>query len=306
MAKKDTGFWDAFVEALGFGEAPTIAERRTQGLTTIGEWAASTTGDQMRWCCPRAAFAARLEKLVTSPGLMHQGSYPWCMAAAFLFCMLRRYPDLVADYAVGLYDTGTGSIEDFSTSVAAELVEFDLPRYARGELAEHPLPGGRATIDVEHVDWILLAGCVDEAIFPYNHKGPLDFSPGMTGLPSEIEEFFQDTDLYGSVSVVRFPANESAARILAVIAAADVDVVLVGKLDAFAQGLTDSTVDHAAVVTDASIQANGELLVKYWSWGDRLPPDFQAIAEGNSVFSFSTTAQFLRAVSAAVVATHPD
>lgn len=299
----EKSWWDSFIsELLDLAPPPTRAERRAAALQAISDWSSTTGGETMRWFCPRSDFSTRLTKLVSEPGSLHQGGYPWCMPAAFLYCMLRRFPDLVAGYGLTLYDTGSGELGDLETSVLPELQNFDLPRYVRGALQGQALPASAPMIDVEHVDWILMAGIVDSALSPYDFGGPIDFRPSLLGLPEEVEDFFEETDLYSSVGVTRLSASMTPPELFELLNEPDADIVLVGQLKRFADGLTDKTVGHATVLTDVRLES-AVLKAKFWSWGDRLPPAYQAISEPGSIFGLpNSVGDFLKVVDSVVIA----
>ncbi len=300
-----TDFWDSILEIVS-DTPPTPAQRRADALQAIDDWLRSTFEEgATRWFCPRLNFASRLTKLVNEPGCLHQGSYGWCMPVAFLFCMLRRFPDVVARYGIALYDTGSSALGDLDMTVSDDLMNFDLPRYARGELEGHPLPAGRSMLDVEQVDWILMAGLADAATFPYNFGGPINFNPGLLPLPEEVEDYFEETGLYGfaGVGVTRLSSSLTPQELFALLNKPNADIVLIGKLDDFANGLTSvPMVDHATVLTDVRLEG-GVVQAKYWSWGDRLPPAFEAISTPGSIFSLpNDIGGFLQVVDTVVIA----
>ncbi len=92
-------------------EPPVIPleQRRTTRKNAIETWL--RVADR-HTCCGLAPdkLAERLRALVDQPQTLRQGGYNWCLPATFLHSVLRRVPDLVAQFGMDLYSKGGGEL----------------------------------------------------------------------------------------------------------------------------------------------------------------------------------------------------
>ncbi len=295
--------------ALLRGEVPDpVAERRRRAVDLVAEWKLSKAGDPPVWFCSRGDFAARLTQILEDPKRVVQGSYDWCTIATPLHCFLRRVPDLVARYAISVYDTGEGELGDLSTSVDSNLVRFDLPRYARGELPDHPLPGARTSVVHRSADWILMAAILDTINDAFDFEGPLDdygAAPPIT--VAGARDAFEACGFYESITELTIPASMTAAQLVAHLNGERTDVLLVGDMSFFTLGLVNG--GHIAPLSGPAEEDGGGVKLRWWSFGDTLDapaeiskaPDLATLHEGYT-FSSTVPVSTLRGMRAVILA----
>lgn len=259
------------------GEAPLPSDKQRAAIQIVDTWLADHGSEPVRWFCPRAEFGSRLKQLVLEPWRLRQANFGWCLPAAFLNAMLRRFPETVAKFGVSLYDTGAGALGSTSITVPPELYAFDLPAYVRGELADHPLPPGRThPINFTHTDWILLGAVHDESNDVIDYGGPIDdlgAKPNTT--QASCAELFNDTGLYTEVKSIGFSAQETAATALGKLGpSAKTDIVLFGKFSYFTSALPSAIAGfnrHAVTLVTQPVIEGGAMKLSFFSWGDEAP-----------------------------------
>jgi hypothetical protein len=292
------------LDVLGLPWTPPPAESPTEAHALVTAWLDGSLSASMRWYCPRTDFAARLNTLIDEPWRLYQGTYGWCLEAAFLQAMLRRFPASVVRYAVALYDTGAASLGELSVSVDSELVGFDLPRYVRGEL-----PGNvpAKPITYRHADWIMLAGLVDYLHGDGDFRGPINDSNGAPALSTgEAGKLFSECNCFRTVDSV--DVEDPASNLPSKVNKAGASVVLIGRMNTLSVGLFAGlpTLRHAVMLTKPIEVVGANLRLTYWSWGEDLPPDYAAIATPQNEFTVTSSPTNLGAVimdGAFVVAT---
>ncbi|MBI3107064.1 MAG: hypothetical protein HYY95_16105 [Candidatus Rokubacteria bacterium] len=259
------------------GATPPSSDRQRAAIDLVDVWLRDRGSEPVRWFCPRAEFGSRLKQLVLEPWRLRQGSFGWCLPAAFLNAQFRRFPETVARFGVSLYDTGAGTLGSMSIEVPAELYAFDLPTYVRGELASAPLPPGRTRpIVFTHTDWILLGAVQDESNDVIDYEGPINdtgASPNIT--QGSCAELFEGTGLYTEVKSIGFAASETPASALAKLGPSEkTDIVLFGRFSFFTTAL-ESPVGglnaHAVALVNQPVLEGGEMKLCFFSWGDEAP-----------------------------------
>lgn len=256
------------------GETPVSGDRQRAAVDLVDAWLRDHGSEPVRWFCPRADFGSRLKQLVLEPWRLRQGSFGWCLPAAFLNAQLRRFPETVAQFGLSLYDTGAGTLGSMSIEVPPELYAFDLPKYVRGELASKPLPAGRTKpIVFRHTDWILLGAVHDESNDVIDYEGPINDTGAAPNLTqASCAELFTDTGLYTEVKNIGFTAADTPATALAKLAPSDkTDIVLFGRFSFFTEAL-ESPVSglnaHAVALVTAPVVEGGAMKLSFFSWGD--------------------------------------
>jgi hypothetical protein len=292
--------FDTVIKALlGEDEAPP-ADRLGAAKAHVNSWVTVNAGQPPRWFCSRADFATRLGEIVAAPNRLTQGSWDFCIPAAVLNCWLRRFPELVAQFATSVYDTGGGALGDIETSAPEALKSFHLPTYAAGTMKDKPLPAKRRGRPATYraADWILLAALHN--YWSSDFVGSLD-SRGATGPTSAdaVEEWFDDIGrLYEDVDEHDVDRAEPAEQVRNRMSGAGTDVVLVGDMFFLSKGLFGSSITmphtqgHAVALASApEVVGGGKLRLRWFSWGDGIndaDPDFLAVST-NAVFEHEAT-----------------
>ena len=93
------------INALFPDEPAPPTDRLGAATAHLSSWLTEKAGDEPCWFCTRDAFASRLNEILRAPNRLNQGSYDFCMPAAFLNCALRRFPERVAQFATSVYDS---------------------------------------------------------------------------------------------------------------------------------------------------------------------------------------------------------
>jgi hypothetical protein len=263
-----------FVQFL-LGETAASGFAQRSAIELVDKWLQDHGSERTQWFCPRADFGSRLKKLVLEPWRLRQGSYGWCLPAAFLNSMLRRFPDRVAQFGVDLYETGAGKLGTHEISVPSELKAFDLPTYVSGTLADHPLPESRKNkpIMYTHTDWILLAAVQDDSNSLIDFEGPFDdYGAAANTTQGSCQSLFERTGLYAEVTNIGFAAAETAASILGKLKPSDkTDLVLFGKFAYFTTVFKDPFEGlnvHAVALMNQPVDDGGTVKLNFFSWGD--------------------------------------
>jgi hypothetical protein len=275
------------------GQPPDTATQRTEALAIVDRWMKEHGSEPVQWCCPRAEFADRVATLIRESWRLRQGGYGWCMPAAFLNCIIRRFPVVFARYATSLYDTGAAQLGSLALAVKPSLRQFDVLKYVDGQLPDHPLdPNRTKEIKVSRTDWILLSALQDKVRGGSVFEGPIDgpgSEPAFTN--AACVQLFQGCALYTTVKEVSFAgANaQSASTLLA--ASSKTDIVFVGNINAWATVINQPQPfalngRHAVALLNKPFAANNQMTYRFSSWGDQ-----------ESVLPFVTSAGGLRVFS---------
>lgn len=270
--------FDTAIKALGLGPSTPPVETLAAGKAELSAWLNS--GGEPRWFVSRQDFAARFGQLLDNPSRVLQGTYPWCAPAAFLVCMLRRFPVTTTLFATGIYDRGEGSLGEYNIDVSSELKGFDLPKYA----TEQPYPRGRTRpVVYRSTDWILLAALID-GLSVFDFDGRLD-DPSVDGPAREaaIGSQFEKTGLYATVNsrnVRGLPVDD----FIATVNDPKTDVLLNQQVSFFVRDTISSRVGHVvAVLPPAEKLPDGRVKVSWATYGDMtaadLPPENVGVLE---------------------------
>lgn len=264
---------ESLKELLGRDELPVIPpeQRRSNAKNAIEAWLRSQTTTQYGLAPDK--FAERLRALVDHPQTLRQGGYNWCLPATFLHSVLRRVPDLVAQFGMDLYSKGEGRLRNIKVTMTEAYQAFDYPEAGvrtNPRVAEFNWDLFLAS----HADWILIGAIQDETtIYPMSGspRDPISWSA------STLVDLFEDCGLYEEVTTLSSADKRDRQKLVAALDTSRTthDVLLVGGLDRFG---VSGIGDHAArLVAPPVITPNGNssgtaadketMTFQYWSWG---------------------------------------
>lgn len=261
---------ESLKELLGWDDPPAIPldQRRRNAKAAIEAWLRTQTTTQ--YGLPPDRFAERLRALVDSPHELRQGQYGWCLPTAFLQSVLRRFPDLVAQFGLDLYATGEGSLGDIEVTLTDAFRAFDYPDFIRSDTGLSQRH--RDLYLASHADWILL-GAVQDATTVYPMTGsprdPVSFST------STLADLFDDCGLYEDVTTLSSTDKRNRQKLIEALEKSRTqDILLVGEMTRFG---VDSTIRHAvrlvAPPTFTAPAGGGTptdqeaMTFQFWSWG---------------------------------------
>lgn len=242
-----------------------------------------------------ADFAERLRSLIDTPQSLRQGEHPWCLPAAFLNSVLRRFPNQAVGFAISLYTTGWARLGDHMVEMSSELRTFDYPaeveKHYRRKLGE-----GEATPDIlkrnrdlflnAHTDWLLLAaieqctrpsvevaGDVKEAK-ENGHVGDISDIPDLV---ADLVGLFTRCGLYESAEELPDIDKKDKQKLVAALSKAEIeeDVCLLTDISRFigqgSGGHAVKLIEPPIISSNATNSGNPELdenvKFKFWSWG---------------------------------------
>jgi hypothetical protein len=248
--------------------AVSIDQRRAGAKAAIEGWLRTQTVTQYKLAPDR--FAERLRALVDSPHALRQGAYGWCLPAAFLHSVLRRFPDEIVRFGLSLYSTGAGELGDIDVTLTDAFRAFDYPEAMRSD--QNLPPRNRDLYLESHADWLLLGAIQDHTtIYPMTGslRDPVSFSS------STLVDLFDDCGLYEDVTALSTSTKRNRQDLLTELAKCQThDVLLVGAMSRFgAPGLVDHAVrlvaapDIAANTNSGTAADKETMTFKYWSWG---------------------------------------
>ena len=210
----------------------------------------------------RDGVSTRLQQLIATPHLLNQGSSKWCVVAAFLYVMFKRFPLTMAKFATGLYDSGEADIHKLKIKPNSILLDFQF----KGDRAEF-----FKAIHMHPTDWMLMAAMYD-ASEAGNGKFTGDMSTHAPNDEDDLEKWFKGTKLYENIED-RYPistifATTSDAKDLR---PSDTrDAVMFVKMN-FVSGDVDIPLspytEHATVLETPVTESGGSVAFTYWSWG---------------------------------------
>lgn len=262
---------ESIKQLLGLEDPPAIPldQRRANAKAAIEAWLRTQATTQ--YGLPPDRFAERLRTLVDSPHELRQGQYGWCLPTAFLQSVLRRFPDLVAQFGLDLYATGEGSLGDIEVTLTDAFRAFDYPALIRSDAnLEQRI---RDLYLASHADWILL-GAVQDATTLYPMTGsprdPVSFST------STLADLFDDCGLYEDVTTLSSTDKRNRQKLIdALEKSRTQDVSMVGDMTRFGVGATGR---HAVrlvappefpAASGATATDLETMTFQFWSWGFR-------------------------------------
>lgn len=223
------------------------------------------------WRVDRAAFAARLAKLVERPDLLQQRRLNLCGPAAFLRAWALRDPAAFARFAAALYDDGHAPIGPLEVRPApGSLIDADYAALA-GRFGGFP----------EAADWLTMGALRDSENALIRFRGrPDDNVSGMT-FPRELTRWLRACGCYADVRDETTPLVPAGmARSLALRPDGGTDVFVLLNLHVLrelqhptgrrraATFLVNAFPDHwAALAAPITERPGGKLFVRVWSWG---------------------------------------
>lgn len=234
----------------------------------------------------RAEVASRLTEIFADPGSDGLGGYRGiqqralnqCGPAALLVMAIGRDPAAVARYATDLFDTGSGSIGNFSVSASSDLLSAD---YA--EMGTHGAVPSQA-------EWMMLSAIRNstEAFWQPEWTGdPNDELSGMTR-PEELADWMRQTGIWSSVEDNgKWASNPGIpnATDLSVADGTDTAMLIHANLinESTRVDTGGSPTEHSwsvlqyfpnhwvVLVSEVTSQVdNNDLLFTIWTWGERL------------------------------------
>jgi hypothetical protein len=224
-------------------------------------------------------FADRLRILVDAPQSLRQGNYPWCLPAAFVNSVLRRFPDEMVRFALDLYATGSATLGSIDVTMPREFRAFDFAAdteaqyqsaLASGQVLPQVALRNRDLFLAAHTDWLLLAAFEQETRSPFSDVTGTVRDAGANASISAgtLAGLFDDCGLYESTE----RKSTDSRRVLQEISlrTATEDVALVAEMVKFfagGSGLGRHAVRLAEPITIPAGASN--VAFKCWSWGMR-------------------------------------
>ena len=253
-SKTDTGWFDDAEELGTFMEDQRIADTRMSSSfddaqSIISDFAASE--ESGAWSSlDRATVAERLTSLIapttggnagTGYRSLAQAGLNLCGPAALLVMAMGRDPAAVARYATELFDTGTGSLGNFSVSASEELLGTDFSDVSsRGSISSQ-------------AEWKMLSAIrnATEAFWQPEWTGDPDQElAGMTR-PEELADWMRQTGIWSSVEDNgRWASNPGIP-----------DATSIGMFE----GTDTAVLIHVNLIKESSI-ADGDPAAKDQSW----------------------------------------
>ena len=259
----------------------------------INDWVRTSPAPQFG--LPPSKFADRLRTLVDTPQSLRQGEYPWCLPAAFLNPVLRRFPDRAVSFALDLYSTGLAKFGDLAVQTGSELRTFDYPAEVERKYQEK-LEEGQALPDIlrrnrdlflsAHADWLLLAGieqltrpsqAVMGPISEAKENGHLERITGIGDLGNDLVNLFRQCGLYESATKLSDSEKQDKQRLVAALSKArdEEDVCLITGLQRFigagggghAVRLAEPPIIRANTTNSGTPAKDEDVGFKFWSWG---------------------------------------
>jgi len=234
----------------------------------------------------RAEVAARLVEIFAVPGSDGTGGYRGieqrqlnqCGPAALLVMAIGRHPAAVARYATDLFDTGTGSIGNFSVTASD-----DLRTASYADMATHGSIPSQA-------EWMMLSAVRNstEAWWQPEWVGdPSDELAGMTR-PEELADWMRQTGIWSSVTDGgKWASNPGIPNATDLSVAEGTDTAMLIHANLIKEStrvdtgtppaehswsILDSFPNHWVVLlSEVTSQVdNGDMLFTIWTWGERM------------------------------------
>jgi hypothetical protein len=285
----------------------------------INDWVRTSPATQFG--LPPTAFAERLLNLVNTPQSLRQGEYPWCLPAAFLNPMLRRFPNNVVGFALDLYTTGWARLGNLAVQTSGELRTFDYPAAVEGEyqrkLRENEAPEDilRRNRDLflhAHTDWLLLAGieqltrpseAVTGRLSEAEEHGHLARGPsGIATLADDLINLFRGCGLYASAAKLSDGDKQDKQKLIAALSRSkdEEDVCLLSGMPRFigigsgghAVRLVEPPIIGPNTANSGSPEKDEDIKFKFWSWGFKpVSIDYTKVPfdDGENAFTFAQT-----------------
>jgi N-acetylmuramoyl-L-alanine amidase len=219
----------------------------------------------------RADVAARLRALIADPQLVNQGNLNVCGPAAFFHLWLRRDPRAAVEYAISLFETGSGSIGSLTIEPGGDLKAQDY-----GSVARSSTPSA---------DWMMLSALRDwENDFADFEGSPDEDAAGIT-TPAELAMWMRACGAYHSVDDEgNWVLSKGLAHALALAPTASRDVIILINANIIAsaasgrkKSLIDSFPNHYVRLLDPLTRSGGDVTFRYWTWGN--PPATATVPE---------------------------
>ncbi len=264
---------ESLKELLGWDDPPVVvvpkAQRRIQAKASIEAWLERQTTPQYKLAPYK--FAERLRALVDAPQTLRQGAYGWCLPAAFLNSVLRRFPDVAVQFGLDLYATGEASIGDIEATMSDTFRAFDYPEAIRAAYGSDER--ARDLFLLSHADWLLLAGIEQATHAVFSVTG--EFNQLVSLTTGALVKLFEDSGLYAAVSDLSAADKRDRQKLLeALNKSATHDVVMVADMKRF--GPTGLTRHAGRLVSAPTVTTSGNstnpadnemIALQYWSWG---------------------------------------
>lgn len=261
---------ESLKQLLRLDDPPAIPldQRRRDAKAAIEAWLQVPRTTQ--YSLPPDRFAERLRTLVESPQELRQGQYNWCLPAAFLQSVLRRFPDLVTQFGLELYTRGEGRLGDIEVSLTDAFRAFDYPDLIR---SDPELPQrNRDLYLASHADWILLGAVQDETtLYPMSGspRDPVSFSVGT------LTDLFEECGLYEDVTTLSSSDKRNRQKLIdALEKSRTQDILLVGDIANFGVGRMGRHAVRLVAPPTFTAPAGGgtptdqeTMTFQFWSWG---------------------------------------
>ncbi len=259
----------------------------------INAWVRTSPAPQFG--LPPDKFAERLRILVDTPQSLRQGYYPWCLPAAFLNSVLRRFPDKVVGFALDLYTTGRARLGNLAVQMSSRFLTFDFPaeiekeyqkKLAENESSPEVLTRGRDIFLQAHADWLLLAGieqltrptqAVTGSISDAKDNGHNSSGLGVGTLANDLVNLFMGCGLYASATKLPDGDKQDKQRLVAALSRCkdEEDVCLLsGMLRFIGQGsgghavrLVEPPIISPNTANTGSPEKDENVKFKFWSFG---------------------------------------
>lgn len=266
-------------------------------------------------------FAERLRTLVDSPQSLRQGEYPWCLPASFLNSVLRRFPDRIAGFALGLYETGWARLGDLSVEMNSALRTFDYPATVEAQY-RLKLGNNAATPDIlrrnrdlyldAHTDWLLLAAIeqltrpsqpVTGSLSEATDNGHMASAFGVPTLANDLVYLFTRCGLYASATKLSDGDKQDKQTLVAALSKSkdeeDVCLLSLGMhrfIGIGSGGHAVRLVEPPTISPNTTNSGNPEkdedIKFKFWSWGFKPSSiDYAKVAfdDRENAFTFAQT-----------------
>lgn len=290
-SRTDTGWFDDSDDLTAFSDDPRLFDTRMASTfddaqAIIAAFASNDGGGA--WASlDRAEVAGRLATLIAPAGStdsgegyrsLAQGGLNLCGPAALLVMAMGRDPVAVARYATELFETGTGSIGNFTVTASEELRGADFAALStRGTIASQ-------------AEWMMLSA-IRNATEPFWQPewvgDPDQELAGMTR-PEELAAWLRETGIWREiVDNGRWASNPGIPDITSIlpIEGSDWAILLHTNLikESTVKGSDAAPRDHAwsidqyfpnhwvLLVSEATSQlADNAVELTIWTWGGRL------------------------------------
>lgn len=128
------------------------------------------------------SYLRTLQERIDNPETVRQGNAPLCGPAAFMFCVVKSFPEVYERYALEMALEGSSQIRELLVTPSAACRN-----------AKDTIGLGGATIPA--LDWVTLAGLRDSTNTWFRMRNPQSSISGIT-LPGTMMDWFQGSGLF--------------------------------------------------------------------------------------------------------------